>query len=176
MSHPLYKPPVSTNLLPSSPPLQSLSVRLANRFLNISDQWVEDMLTAFGGSLKRISLGNCVVGNDCVRKICRMCPELYRLELAIPTKEIRPFTLALTQSSTLQILIDVSDPHASHNSRVALSRDNVKYMMKTVRALRKVECDGRIWTGYSTAQELCLSLERHKTTSSHHWFIPNING
>jgi len=164
-------------LLPSSSPLRSLSIRLADKQLNIPDLWVEDMLKALGGTLQTVSFGNCVVGNESIRKICRMCPELDRLELAIPAKDIRPFTLALAQSSTLRTLIDISDPHATHSPKVAVSRDNVKLMMRTIRTLRKVECDGRIWTHCGTVQpygELRLSLERRKTMSSHHWFMLDV--
>ena len=75
-------------LLPSSSPLRSLSIRLADKQLNIPDLWVEDMLKALGGTLQTVSFGNCVVGNESIRKICRMCPELDRLELAIPAKDI----------------------------------------------------------------------------------------
>lgn len=75
-------------LLPSSPSLHSLSIRLADRETKIPDLWIEDMLKAFGGTLQKISFGNCGVGKDSLRKISKMCPELGRLELAIPSKEI----------------------------------------------------------------------------------------
>jgi hypothetical protein len=69
----------------------------------------------------------------------------------------RPFTVALAQSSTLRTLVDTSDPHGTHSPKVALTRDNIKHMMRNVRTLKKVECDGRIWT-VSTSPIVKLSL------------------
>jgi hypothetical protein len=67
--------------------------------------------------------------------------------------------------------------------------------MRTIRTLRKVECDGRIWTvcilthfdvgsgvhflpqhcgTVQPYEELRLSLERRKMMSSHHWFMLNV--
>ncbi|KIM82866.1 hypothetical protein PILCRDRAFT_459480 [Piloderma croceum F 1598] len=161
-------------LLPSSSPLRSLSIRLADRQLCIPDSWVEELLKACWGTLKRISFGNCVVGNDSVKNICARCPQLETLELAIPIRELRPFALAVAQSSTLKTLIDNSDPHATHTPKVALTRDNIRYVMLTVHALRTVECDGRIWTRCGSVlpySDLRISLER-RATSSHHWFVP----
>jgi hypothetical protein len=95
-------------LLPSSPPLRSLSIRLADGQLSIPELWMEGMLEAFGDTLMRISFGNCVVGNDNVRRICGKCPQLKILELAIPIKEIvRPLCLP---SLSITLILDMCIP------------------------------------------------------------------
>jgi len=58
----------------------------------------------------------------------------------------RLFTIALAHSITLHTLIDLTDPHATHNPKIALTPDTIKYMMQKVNLLRKIVCDGRIWT------------------------------
>jgi len=162
-------------LLPSSPPLRSLSIRLNDRQLCIPEVWVEGMVNAFGGTMRRLSLGDCAVTTASIRKICQKCVSLETLEVPVPVDGTRLFALALRPSSTLHTLIDLTDAHATHNPKVVLTRDNIKYIMTTVKTLRKIVCDGRIWTGHDTTslyQELQLSLEKKRLLHSPHWFMP----
>lgn len=75
-------------LLASSPPLRTLSVRLADRSLSIPDQWLDAVLCTYSGTLRSISLGKCIVSVEAVRKICDQCTSLERLEVPLPVKEL----------------------------------------------------------------------------------------
>lgn len=152
-------------LIPSSPPLRSLSIRLNDRDLPIPAAWVESMVNTFGGTIRRLNLGDCLVSNVSIRNICEKCVSLETLEVPVSVdgtvgpyflpdetfyssteNSQRLLTLALQASSSLHTLIDLTDPHATHDPKVVLTRGEIRYMMMRAKSLRKIVCDGRIWT------------------------------
>ncbi|KZP21277.1 hypothetical protein FIBSPDRAFT_919592 [Athelia psychrophila] len=161
-------------LLASSPPLRTLSIRLADRSLSIPEQWLDAVLCTYGGTLRTVSFGQCLVSVEAITKICDKSTSLERLEVPLPVKELRPYTLAAAKSSTITTLIDLSDQHATHTPKVALGKDSIKFMMTTIPSLQTVECDGRIWKrreGPKDGSAVRLSLEGQKIVPSQHWFM-----
>ncbi|KAH7919397.1 hypothetical protein BV22DRAFT_1040932 [Leucogyrophana mollusca] len=157
---------------PFSPPLKSFSLRLSDRQLTLWDPVLQDLLTSFASSLTHLALMECSIDIEAIRRICVRCTELVRLEVAFPAKDIRTFTTALAQSPMLHTLIDIGDSHATHGPRVALTPDDVRFLLRTVPNLRKIVSDSRIWTGRRNDYGLTVSMQRCKPSSNHHWFHP----
>ena len=114
--------------------------------------------------LRHLSLMDCAVSIDTIRRMSSRCKDVERLELPLPIKEMvfifrsysgyrsshvtfqRAFTTAISGLDGLHTLIDVGDAHASHGPRASLTKDDVKFMMRTCVNLKKVVSDGRMWT------------------------------
>lgn len=74
-------------LIPSSPPLRSLSFRLNDRQLLIPEAWIECIVNTFGDTIRKLSLGDCKVLMASVRRICDKCVHLEVLEIPVPVDE-----------------------------------------------------------------------------------------
>lgn len=75
-------------LLASSPPLRSISIRLPDRALSIPEHWLDAVLCTYGGTLRTVSLGQCLVSVEAIAKICDKSTSLERLEVPLPVKEL----------------------------------------------------------------------------------------
>ncbi|KAJ7210912.1 hypothetical protein GGX14DRAFT_498367, partial [Mycena pura] len=150
--------------------LGSFVVKYPDRQMVLPAPLVAQLTAAHGAGLRNASFIDCVVGaGDSLPGLCRACPRLERLEIAIPVRDLTTFTLALAKARALRVLVDVA-VH-THSPRPTLVQDNVRYMFTTVPTLRKIVSDGRIWT--VRRGELAVGLERRAArTAGMHWFMP----
>jgi hypothetical protein len=56
------------------------------------------------------------------------------------------FALALSQSTSLQTLVDKSDSHATHGPRATLNRYHIRHIMSHVESLKTIISDSKVWT------------------------------
>ncbi|TFY63856.1 hypothetical protein EVJ58_g2997 [Rhodofomes roseus] len=181
-----------------SAPLRSITLRLTEKLV-IADGFIDELLNAHDATLTHIALLNCSLSLESVRKICRRCAELERFAVSIPIRDIYSFAEALSRSTSLHTLSDVSDTHSSHGTRVAVSKPDIRTIMGIVPNLRRVITDERVWTvrppGPSTISVVVLPtcgltlplagmqaekrrdggfrLElKRKTSPPTHWFMP----
>jgi hypothetical protein len=96
--------------------------------------------------------------DEALALLCKECIHLERLEVSIPVKDIivppffsannppNKFVAALANSTSLRMLIDRSDNHATHGPRHTLTSDTARYMMSAVNNLRTIVSDMKIWT------------------------------
>ncbi|KAJ7065790.1 hypothetical protein C8F01DRAFT_1080681 [Mycena amicta] len=135
----------------------------------------------------RVSFINCVLGvHDTLPVLCKGCPKLERLEVALPVRDMTMFTIALTHARALRVFVDVeSHSTSAHSPRPSLTQDTIRNLFASVPTLRKVSCEGtRVWSRGKTAQgALLVSLERKPgvdagagalagTSAGMHWFMP----
>lgn len=104
-------------LLASSPPLRTLSIRLADRSLSIPEQWLDAVLCTYGGTLRTVSFGQCLVSVEAITKICDKSTSLERLEVPLPVKEL------VSSGSVLSHAINQSSDCPS-SGRIRLPRRN----------------------------------------------------
>ncbi|KAJ3844625.1 hypothetical protein F5878DRAFT_648803 [Lentinula raphanica] len=157
----------------SAPALSSFTMRLSDVKINISEEFIQKLLELHGLSLRILAFINCGVNMECVKKITKFCPNLERLELPIPVKEITSFAKALDQASNLQVLID-TNVHSTHGHvpDVYLVQDSVRKLMTHGAQLRKVVSGKRVWKNTSPTS-IRLSLERLPAYfSGTYWFMP----
>ncbi|KZT63479.1 hypothetical protein DAEQUDRAFT_747827 [Daedalea quercina L-15889] len=147
-----------------SSPLRSITLKLTDKLL-IADSFIHQLLDSH-------TLLNCSLSLDSIRNICRRCPELERFAVSIPVKDIYSFAEALSKSTSLHTLSDVTDAHSSHGARVTISKPDIRTIMEIVSNLRRVITDERVWTAEKRKHGgLRLELKR-KTSPPAHWFMP----
>ena len=76
----------------------SFVIKLPERKIIIGEPFVSQLVELFGFSLRRLAFLDCGVGHQSIAEICKSCPHLERLDIAIPVKDIvklRPFTVPL---------------------------------------------------------------------------------
>lgn len=79
---------VLSHLKTSAPALLSFSIKLPERKVVVGDPFVKQLTELFGFSLKRLAFLDCGVSLESIAEICKSCPHLERLDIAIPMKEI----------------------------------------------------------------------------------------
>jgi len=152
--------------------LRSITLKLTDKLL-VEDGFIDELLNTHETTLTHIALLNCSLSLDSVRKICRRCSELERFAVSIPVRDIYSFSEALSRSTSLHTLSDVSDAHSSHGARTTVSKPDIRTIMEIVPNLRRVITDERVWTADKRRNGGGLSLElKRKTSPPTHWFMP----
>ncbi|GBE89803.1 hypothetical protein SCP_1701280 [Sparassis crispa] len=156
-------------------PLTSITLKLSDKLV-VGDSFIKDLLNAHEATLTHVAFLNCQLSLDAVRMICARCSEMERFAVGIPAKEIWSFSDCLSRSKSLHTLSDLGDHHSSHGQRLFLTRVNVQTIMERVPNLERVVTNGRVWTAEKRSRwlhdGLRISLERKKSPSPSHWFMP----
>ncbi|KAF9011794.1 hypothetical protein BDQ17DRAFT_1232939 [Cyathus striatus] len=126
-------------------PLATFSIRLPEKKVTLGLPFIQQLLSAYAYTLRRISFLECSLTVESVEEICKKCVQLERLDITIPVKELNKFSLALSPSKSLRTLNDV-DHHATHDPRPSLNHEKVRLIMDNVPSLKTIVSDGRIWT------------------------------
>ncbi len=66
----------------------SFVIKLPERKIIIGEPFVSQLVELFGFSLRRLAFLDCGVGHQSIAEICKSCPHLERLDIAIPVKDI----------------------------------------------------------------------------------------
>ncbi|KIM41365.1 hypothetical protein M413DRAFT_445384 [Hebeloma cylindrosporum] len=157
----------------SSPALHSFTLRLPDRKIIVGETFTKQLTENYGHSLRRVAFLDCGVSRDSIAEICENCIHLEVLHVAIPMKELPPFTMSLSLSKTLHTIVDV-DTHVEHVVHKALGPENVRSMIAQCHNLRKIVTNHRIWTGQPEEDGyISVSLERrHSQSFGALWFLP----
>lgn len=166
---------ILTHLKSSAPPLTSFTIKLPERKVTIGHPFITQLLEAHSHTLRRLAFLDCGIGLDSINEISKQCVHLERLDVAIPARDILSFTASIARSYSLRVVVDVEN-HVDHGIRQSLTQDNIRYMMASVRSLRKVVSitDRRVWTGrQNTFNNIIeVTLERKLPhTSGSLWFV-----
>ncbi|KAJ7636495.1 hypothetical protein FB45DRAFT_989137 [Roridomyces roridus] len=173
---------IFTHIAASSPSLTSFILKYPDRQTppTIAPTFVQQQLIgAHGRTLKTIALIDCYAEMDVISAICGSCVGLERLEVMIPARDSKLFTAALSNSSTLRLLVDSNALNTQHPRRSGpnLTHDSLKQMFATVASLTKVVGgDRRVWTRRRDvhASDFTVGVEHKPTVHSAaiHWFMP----
>jgi len=142
----------------------------------VGETFITQLLENHGHSLQKLAFLDCGVTQASIAEICKSCLHLERLEAAISMKEIDAFTKGLSQSKTLQTLVD-ADNHVDHGIQIPFTEYNAQYIMVKCRSLKKIITNQRIWTRQSIDDDSfgvpAVTLER-RSSNKHGslWFIP----
>ncbi|KAF8805610.1 hypothetical protein BYT27DRAFT_7142389 [Phlegmacium glaucopus] len=165
---------ILANLSSSSPPLTSFTIKLPERKVVVGEPFITQLLEQHSHSLRRLTFLDCGVTQASIAEICKSCLHLERLDVAIIMKEIPLFTKGLSQSKTLQTLVDV-DNHVDHGIRIPFTADNAQFIMSQCQSLRKIVTNQRIWTGRSPDDGGFFTVNLERRSSNKYgslWFIP----
>lgn len=154
-------------------PLTSFKLRVSQNKVVIPLDLIKNLVEVYGHSLQRLSFLDCDVQTKSISHICKNCPRLERLDVAIPMKELGSFGKALSHAKSLRTIVDV-DHHVQHGPRTNLTSDNVEFFMNYAPNLKTIVDGNRVWTRQRTQNNLFpVSLERKQTRKlGTYWFLP----
>ncbi|KJA23864.1 hypothetical protein HYPSUDRAFT_39391 [Hypholoma sublateritium FD-334 SS-4] len=164
---------VLSHLKSSSPALLSFAIKLPERKIIIGEAFVTQLIELFGFSLRRLAFLDCGVAHQSIAEICKSCPHLERLDLAIPVNQIQVFMTGVEHSRSLNMIVDV-DNHVDHGIRKTLGPETVMLMFVRCRSLKKIVSHQRIWTG-RTKNDGSFALDLERRFSHNYgslWFTP----
>ncbi|TCD63650.1 hypothetical protein EIP91_005130 [Steccherinum ochraceum] len=162
--------------LPWGCSLTSIVLRPSMR-TSLHDTVITDLLNAHDATLQHVMLLNCGVSINSMRAIASQCAQLDKLGVSIPHKDIYSVAMALSRSSTLETLQDISDTSSQSNTtRPSLTKDNVRVLVDMVPGLQKVIAWDRVWTAHRPSDRadegVELTFEKRRNPTPSHWFEP----
>lgn len=69
-------------------PLTSLKLRVAQKKIEVPQEFIKSVLDVHGHSLQVLSFLDCDVSLKAIELICKDCPKLERIDLALPMKDL----------------------------------------------------------------------------------------
>jgi len=154
-------------------PLTSLKLRVGQKKIVVPQDFIKTVVELHGQNLQVLSFLDCEVSMKTIELICKGCPKLERIDLALPMKEVNTFGKAISHAKNLRTIVGAEN-HTQHGPRMYLTPDNVEFFMGMVSTLRTIIDGNRIWTRTPSQNiGIAVSLERRPTRKAGtHWFMP----
>ncbi|KAF9453344.1 hypothetical protein P691DRAFT_695009 [Macrolepiota fuliginosa MF-IS2] len=154
-------------------PLTSFKLKAPQKKAVLPFDFVKSLAETHGHSLRRLSFLDCEVQMNSIEQMCKNCPKIERIDLALPMKELGSFGKAISHAKNLRTIVDV-DNHVQHGARTYLTSDNIEFFMTFAPNLKTIIDGNRIWTRKREQSHIpSVSLERRQTRKAGtHWFVP----
>lgn len=111
----------------SSPPLTSFTIKLPEGDDQIGQEFIQQLLTAHGLTLKRLAFFTGSLAINSVLSICKACPHLERLDLPLPINQIVSLTskhfLHLQCLTLIRFCFKLGTVHDRHRALFQLGDD-----------------------------------------------------